>query len=892
MRSVMGSPDATETQEQKPRQPKRPGLRQSRPEGTKPQVPDHKILQRIGTGAYGEVWLARSVTGAFRAVKVLWREDFKEEGLFAREFEGILNYEPISRDIPGLVHILHVGRHGGKYPHYYYVMELADDAYTGMHIDPEAYTPRSLESDMKQYGNRPMPLDYVLEAGCQLARALEGLHAENLTHRDVKPGNVIFVNGRVKLADAGLVGTSHERAFVGTEGYIPPEGPGTPRADVYALAMVLYEMATGLDRMRFPALPDELPEDNTYRRWLDFNRLICMAAAPTVSKKSITRARTFAIQLETLRDQPLNRRRKRPTGEERERKHLFLLWLLSGLGMLGLVLAAVGYFLLPEDLDDRLILAKQTLMTPIPEEPAPAAQAQPPPPAPEQPKTGIGQFFVGSVPSAASVYTEDGKYLDETPYGPITAPAGKRMGFILRKEGFADAHVSGIVPDDALLSLGGELRPYRPPQTGRPWTDAQGTVYNPAGGQHEAREPITPEQFELFMGSLNERERENIRYEIENDQLRTTQAGAGAFTLWLTRQCEEAGTIGRDHSLIARPVAGTENGADMCGYRLCTVLVQKTPISIYTNPGGASVLLNGMPLGITPMQNMDIPMAPYYLEIRLPGYFTERRSGLSPKDLVLNLSLKQNNSLIFGTEWINSLGMKFQPVSPSLMAGSTEVRVVDFRAYCQARNLPEPQLPDYPTNEHHPVVFVSRTDAEEFAWWLTQKERAAGIIEQTDAYRLPTDVEWSALAGCQQETGHSPYDRQRHHVTHTIRYPWGIKWPPPRSTGNFADMSALAHVRPEQSIPHYNDGFEYTAPVGSFAANAFGLHDLAGNVQEWVSDEYGGPQGFMFRQYGVTRGGDFNSFRPGQLSTHSRTPQPVHMKRATIGFRLVLERKQ
>ena len=48
---------------------------------------------------------------------------------------------------------------------------------------------------------------------------------------------------------------------------------------------------------------------------------------------------------------------------------------------------------------------------------------------------------------------------------------------------------------------------------------------------------------------------------------------------------------------------------------------------------------------------------------------------------------------------------------------------------------------------------------------------------------------------------------------------------------------------------------------------------------------------FNFRRYGVTRGGDYSSFRPGQLSSHSRTPHPTDARRPTIGFRLVLERK-
>ena len=855
-----------------------------RPEGTQPAVPDHEILRKIGTGAYGEVWLARSVTGAYRAVKVVWREDFADEQVFIREFDGILSYEPIARSIPGLVHILHIGQHGGTYPCYFYVMELADDAYTGTHTDAENYIPRTLASDMQQYGNRPMPLDYVLEVGCQLSRALAALHAQELTHRDIKPTNIIFINGKVKLADAGLVAPSSQRSFVGTEGYIPPEGPGSPRADVYALAKVLYEMATGMDRLNFPSLPAELPEGTNHRRWIDFNNIICAAADPQVHRDTIINAKQLAEKLETLRDEALLKQRKRRSWRKRMTLGIYT---LAALG----ILTGITLLMLPDDMPERVRLAKDTLMgNPPPPPPAPAQPPAEPTPEPAPPPLPQnGQYFVGSVPSGASVYTEDGIYLDETPYGPVTAPAGKRVAFILRKEGYADSHESGVVPAGNLLSLGGELQPYRPPRTGETWVDAQGTSYRPAGGVHEATTPVSADQFREFLAAEPAAAGKYPCMEA-GGQLITSQESISAFTLWLTRMCEKAGTIGRDHSLIARPDPGTETGPDLCGYRLYTTLVQKTPVSIYTNPAGASVMLNGLPLGITPMQSISIPLAPYYLEIRLPGYSTVRRSGLSPKDLVLNLHLQPNHSVNFSAEWINSLGIKMQPIQPNLMACATEIRVSDYHNYCRHAGVPEPPTPGFEQNEHHPVVNVSREDAEKFAAWLTEQERANGLIEETDTYRLPTDEEWSHMVGCKDNNGERPYERQRRRATAAMEYPWGRKWPPARSSGNFADSSAVPGIRADHVIPHYHDDFAYTAPVGSFAPNALGLHDLGGNVQEWVQGEYGGPENFHFRRYGVTRGGDYSSFRPGQLSSHSRTPHPVNTHRPTIGFRLVLER--
>jgi serine/threonine protein kinase len=91
-----------------------------------PKVPNHDLMKVIGRGSYGEIWLARSLTGTLRAVKIVHRSTFDSEKSFQREFEGMARFEPISREHEGFIDILHVGRDeaGGFF---YYVMELADD---------------------------------------------------------------------------------------------------------------------------------------------------------------------------------------------------------------------------------------------------------------------------------------------------------------------------------------------------------------------------------------------------------------------------------------------------------------------------------------------------------------------------------------------------------------------------------------------------------------------------------------------------------------------------------------------------------------------------------------------------------------------------------------------
>lgn len=255
----------------------------SRPPRPAPVVPDYELERLIGHGSYGDVWLARNALGTRRALKVVYRDSFDSERPYLREFKGIRQFEPVSSH-ETQVSIFHVGKND-EAGYFYYVMELADDAATLARPAPNAppapalpaditqYTPASLAVLLKQRGR--LTCTEALPLALALADALAHLHAGGLVHRDIKPSNVVFVNGRPKLADIGLVtSTTNADTLVGTLGYIPPEGPGTPAADIYSLGKVVYEMITGLDRQDFPNLPDDLAQLPDREQLLEFNEII------------------------------------------------------------------------------------------------------------------------------------------------------------------------------------------------------------------------------------------------------------------------------------------------------------------------------------------------------------------------------------------------------------------------------------------------------------------------------------------------------------------------------------------------------------------------------------------------------------------------------------------
>src|SRR6266487_2027759 len=99
----------------------------ARHSGVPPSVPDPQLLRSIGVGSYGEVWLARSVIGSLRAVKVVYRKSFDHDRPCEREFEGLKQFEPLSHARESQVDIFHVGRNDAA-GFFYYIMELADPA--------------------------------------------------------------------------------------------------------------------------------------------------------------------------------------------------------------------------------------------------------------------------------------------------------------------------------------------------------------------------------------------------------------------------------------------------------------------------------------------------------------------------------------------------------------------------------------------------------------------------------------------------------------------------------------------------------------------------------------------------------------------------------------------
>lgn len=186
--------------------------------------------------------------------------------------------------------------------------------------------------------------------------------------------------------------------------------------------------------------------------------------------------------------------------------------------------------------------------------------------------------------------------------------------------------------------------------------------------------------------------------------------------------------------------------------------------------------------------------------------------------------------------------------------------------------------------DDYPVVGVDWYAARIFCDWRTKymneyRTKISGYnLFANPNFRLPSEAEW-------EYAGRGGRDM--------VKYPWG--GPYLRN----AKGCMLANLKPGRGN-YYDDGFMYTAPVGSYFANDFGLYDMSGNVSEWCEDDY--YEGYMPTVWDlnpkyvdsegkekrkVIRGGSWKDI-PFYLQLGSRNYEYADSATSYVGFRCVM----
>ncbi len=198
-------------------------------------APEYDVERELASGGMGTVFLGRD-NGLDRPVAIkiirpeLWSAQTAERFLREARILAALNH-------PNIVPIYQVGERGGFS---FYVMRYLEG-----------------ETLAQRLNKGPLPPQQAVDLCCDLLDALGTTHARGVVHRDIKPSNIFIEEGRGILTDFGIAKSVQDRSegltapghIPGTIEYMPPEQAAgrevTPRTDLYALAMVIYEAIAG-----------------------------------------------------------------------------------------------------------------------------------------------------------------------------------------------------------------------------------------------------------------------------------------------------------------------------------------------------------------------------------------------------------------------------------------------------------------------------------------------------------------------------------------------------------------------------------------------------------------------------------------------------------------------
>lgn len=316
--------------------------------------------------------------------------------------------------------------------------------------------------------------------------------------------------------------------------------------------------------------------------------------------------------------------------------------------------------------------------------------------------------------------------------------------------------------------------------------------------------------------------------------------------------------------------------------------VEKFSLTVVPKPANARVRI----MNIREKYQDGIALAPgaYQIEVTAPGY-REHLEWMDITDSDLNYAVELAPSRPAGAEFSDTLENGGQgPMMVVIPAGSFtmggpdsnsqprhevslsrpfamskfEITFADYDRFVEDQSLALPGDNRW-GREQRPVINVSWEEAELYAQWLS--------MQTGKTYRLPTEAEWEYAARGGRQT----------------RYWWGDE---------VSNAVAKANCKRHCDSSYTGLFRSETAPVGSFQANDYGLHDIAGNVAEWTQDCYrdnyegASSDGDAYSQKNcparVVRGGSMNDGAES-LGVYQRRYQPQHTYHTDIGIRLVVE---
>jgi formylglycine-generating enzyme required for sulfatase activity len=342
-------------------------------------------------------------------------------------------------------------------------------------------------------------------------------------------------------------------------------------------------------------------------------------------------------------------------------------------------------------------------------------------------------------------------------------------------------------------------------------------------------------------------------------------------------------------------------------------------IRLQVQPAGGELFLDGKPAG-EPTQQLTLTASRHIIEVRKEGYATYKttvtpRPGLSQQLLITLQTDDEARTAAIPQQITTSNGDELKLILPGELkmgAGrrergrrSNEIQkdvLLTRPYYLGVREVTNKQFKAFKpghdsgvfgrallTENDRPVVNISWYSAAQYCNWLSEQEGLPVAYEQkagkwkiispaTTGYRMPSEAEWAWAA--RYATASLP-----------LRFPWGDAMPPLEGAGNFADEAAAGMV--PYHIVGYKDAYRGPAPVGSYTSNELGIHDLAGNVSEWISDYYSvelereqliDPMGPEHGDYYVIRGSNYTNGRFSELRWTFRDygAEP----RRDVGFRI------